>query len=119
MSEVVTQPTMQEHNHKGLYTTIFLSLGAAAILLVVVLAMMTKHPTMTQPQEQTMQYQPTQTAEEQIQQSVQHQIQQVTPQPITTKQNLDSAVQTLDSTDITQISTGLNQNSQDISSFAQ
>ncbi len=116
------QPTIQEHSHTGLYTTVTLSLATAAILMIVVLSMLTKKPIPYQPQTQTLQYQPQENqTQAQMQQpsSVQTQVQQLTPMPIQTPQNLQAIAQTLDSTNMTQITTGLDQNSQDTSSFSQ
>ncbi|MCL4353818.1 hypothetical protein M1615_05165 [Patescibacteria group bacterium] len=113
-----TIPT-EVHSHKGLYTIIAFSLGTVAILFVIVMVMVGKQTGTAQPRGQIRQYQPVQTPRGQTQQALQNQIQQVTPQPINTKQNLNEAMQTLDSTDMSQISTGITRNSQDTSSFSQ
>ena len=122
MDEQVIQPSMpmQDHSHTGLYATVALSLSAAAILLVIVFAMLAKKPIPYQPQTTTLQYQPqdNQTTTQQPA-SIQTQVQQVTPMPIQTQQNLQAIAQTLDSTSMTQITAGLDQNSQDTSSFNQ
>lgn len=99
-------PTI-EHSHTGMYLAVGLSLAAVAGLLFVVLIL---------PKYQvTSKIQPA--AELQTQSTTQNEVQQVSPLPITNKQNLDSATQTLDTTDVTQIDAGIDQNTQDTSSF--
>ena len=122
-AQAVSQPAQQppvpptpEHSHFGLYTVIALLVGATAILGGIVIVMTTgKSQSIQQPSSQVMQTQQpaTQSA------SVASQMQQVTPEPITSKQSLDTAMQTLNGTDMTQINAGLAQNSQDTSSFSQ
>lgn len=105
-----------EHDHKGLYTTIALSLGAAAVLLVIVLSVLVKKPVI--PQQQTQTYQVTQ---QDLQQpsSIQNQVEQVTPTPVQNKQGLEALAQQLDASTMTQVTTSLDQNSQQTSSFSQ
>lgn len=107
-------PPTPEHSHFGLYTVIALLIGATAILGGIVVYSLTGKSQQVAPMQQVMQPQPaTQSA------SVASQMQQVTPEPIATKQNLDTAMQTLNGTDMTQINAGLTQNTQDTSSFSQ
>lgn len=118
-AQPMPQPSVSstpEHSHFGLYTVIALLVGATAILGGIVIVMTTgKSQSIQQPSSQVMQTQQpaTQSA------SVASQMQQVTPEPIASKQSLDTAMQTLNGTDMMQINAGLAQNSQDTSSFSQ
>ena|SRR5579859_1779205 len=115
--QVVMPSSSSDHSHTGLYTTIALSLGAAAVLLVVVLAMLIKKPVV--PQYPTQTYQVTPQDMQTAQSSIQNQVQQVTPTPIQNKQGLQALAQQLDTANMAQVTTSLNQNSQDTSSFSQ
>ncbi len=110
-------PSSSEHSHTGLYTTIALSLGAAALLLVIVLAMLIKKP--TTPSLPTQTYQITQQDLRTQPSSIQNEVQQVTPTPVQSKQDLQTLAQQLDTANMAQVTTSLDQNSQDTSSFSQ
>ncbi len=109
----------EQHNHKALYTSLGLLLLAVVLLVIVVGVMYYKGKQAAvapqrQIQEQATQPVPTvqQTPQEQLRQSV-------TPAPVTTKQDLTTQQNALDNTDMTTITTGLDQNSKDASQFAQ
>lgn len=104
-----------EHSHHTLYSALVISLCTTAVLLAVVVVLIYHPlPSLTSP---VLSSPPSQTSPPPVS-SVQSQVQQVTPQPINSRQNLDQAAQTLDATDLSQISTGLNQNSQNTSTFS-
>lgn len=110
-----------EQNYSRLYIAIAFSLGAGIILLSVVFVLLPKRPRISRITEQTsLPYQSQNTAMQQSSQSsLQKQLQQVTPVPIQNKQGLQAIAQTLDQASTTQITTALDQNSQDTSNFNQ
>lgn len=104
-----------KHSHKVLYTSLSLLLGTVVLLLFVVGTMIlgsVKNSTV-QPQGKISES-TTSTAS-----AVQNTKQAVTPVPITTKQDLTTQQNALDSADMTEITAGLDQNSKDASQFAQ
>lgn len=108
--------TQANHSHKKYHASIGLSLGAAVLLLVVVTVMIISDQSASEQSPNT----PEQNTTAQAPASdIETQMQQVTPEPINSKQDLDKASQTLDSTDMNQVSTGLNQNNQAAATFSQ
>lgn len=116
---------MPVHSHTSLYSAVLVSLGAAGILFVLVIILIVKTQMMQTPQgslsqssSSQMTVQPTPIPSEQ---AIAQQLAQPTPTPVVIQsvQGLSSIAQTLDSTDLTQISSGLDQNSQDLSGFNQ
>ncbi|HVA96646.1 MAG TPA: hypothetical protein VND99_03245 [Candidatus Acidoferrales bacterium] len=108
--------TVQDHSHKGLYSAIVVSGGVALVLFMVVVILLYKKPGKLQ---QTQPYQSQIAQTQQQANSVQTKVQQVTPAPIASKKDLNTALQQLDAADTSQVSTGLNQNTQDTAGFSQ
>lgn len=108
------QMLVQDHSHKWHYTAIVFFGGVTAILLIVVALLLSKYSHFQRQVYQTPMSQSTQQ-----QSTVQAQVQQVSPEPINSNSDLNTALQTLDTTDTSQVNSGLNQNSQDSSSFSQ
>ena len=110
--------TMQpeQHNHTTLYIAIGLSLVTVTMLIVVLSGMLKgKDSSLSNNLPQTTQQIP---PEQVSQQTPQQQLQQsVTPAPVATKQDLTTQLNVLDNTDMTAISSGLDQNTADASQF--
>ncbi len=118
IKQMNTQP--EQHSHKVLYASLGLLVLAVVLLLVVVGGMYYKGKqtlvatTYTQTQKQVIQ--PGQTTQQTPQQQLQ---QSLTPVPVTTKKDLTTQQNALDNTDMTAITTGLDQNTADASQFSQ
>src|SRR5258705_10452878 len=101
-NEIKQQPVAitpaDAHSHKKLYATIAASLGAAVILMGIVVIMIMKNSSMqsgeTLQNQANLELAPTP-------EPVNSQMQSVTPVPVTNKSNLDDVSKTLDSTDTT------------------
>jgi len=109
------QYTISQHHKKVLYTAAGCSL-LAAILLVVILIGMAKNPQSQQTAQVTKTQQnvvPTPTQGNQAEQTA------VTPMPINNAQDVNNALQQVNSTDPSSIGTDLNQNTSDASQFSQ
>ena len=113
------QPTQQinmsqaNHNHKVLYVSLGLLLGAIVLLLLVVFVMypQTKKPVITsQTQENTQAIDKTSKVEP---------TQTVMPVTVNSKEDLTTQQKALDNTDLTAITAGLDQNTNDASQFSQ
>ncbi|HET9946475.1 MAG TPA: hypothetical protein VFQ63_00220 [Patescibacteria group bacterium] len=117
MEEPIIQSFVSEpHDHALLYTAIGMSVGSIAILIVVAVSLLVKRP--LSPTSQALLPSQNTAVQNQVT-SVKKQVQQVTPVPIQSKQDLQAIAQKLDATSLTQISSGLNQNTQDLSNFGQ
>ncbi|MEK7558934.1 MAG: hypothetical protein AAB521_01360 [Patescibacteria group bacterium] len=115
--EVQVSPQASTHSHKVLYASLGLLLGSVVMLLVVVGMYYSKNKNSKSASEQNKTEAQAVPSEDQGFQA--QMVESDDSAPITTKQELDTQLKTLDSTDTTAVEEGLDQNSQDASQFSQ